>query len=80
MAKRKKISQFKPSSLEIKAMVWCIHNNIKILPEPTNSGIFLLVDEMGIITKSGKSYSNDTLQSKIYELYTYLYSKHKTKP
>jgi hypothetical protein len=80
MAKRKKISQFKPSSLEIKSMVWCIQNNIKILPEPTNSGIFLLVYEMGIVTKSGKSYLNDTLQVKIYELYTYLYSKHKTKP
>jgi len=80
MAKRKKISQFKPSTLEINSMVWCIQNNIKILPEPTNNGIFLLVNEMGIITKSGKSYSNDTLQSKIYELYTYLYAKHTTKP
>jgi hypothetical protein len=80
MDKRKKITQFKPSNLEIKSMVWCIHNNIIILPEPTNNGIFLLVNEMGIITKSGKSYTNEALQSKIYELYTYLYAKHKTKP
>jgi hypothetical protein len=41
MAKRKKIKQYVPTDAQTNARVWCIKNNIKILPEPTFRGIYL---------------------------------------
>jgi len=76
MAKRKKIKQYTPTQLQLDARVWCIKNNIKILPEPTFRGIFLIIDAMGNLTKSPDYYTNETVTPKIYEIYEYLYKKY----
>ena len=76
MAKRKKIKQYVPTDAQTNARVWCIKNNIKILPEPTFRGIFLIIDAMGSLTKSPDYYTNETVTPKIYEIYEYLYKKY----
>jgi len=76
MAKRKTIKQYVPTDAQTNARVWCIKNNIKILPEPTFRGIFLIIDAMGNLTKSPDYYTNETVTPKIYEIYEYLYKKY----
>ena len=76
MEKRKTIKQYVPTDAQTNARVWCIKNNIKILPEPTFRGIFLIIDAMGNLTKSPDYYTNETVTPKIYEIYEYLYKKY----
>ena len=76
MAKRKIVKQYVPTDAQTNARVWCIKNNIKILPEPTFRGIYLTLDVMGRSTKSPDPYTNETLNAKIFELYEYLYKKY----
>ena len=76
MAKRKTIKQYVPTDAQTNARVWCIKNNIKILPEPTFRGIFLIIDAMGNLTKSPDYYTNEAVTPKIYEIYEYLYKKY----
>ena len=76
MAKRKTIKQYFPTDAQTNARIWCIKNNIKILPEPTFRGIYLTLDVMGRLTKSPEPYTNENVNAKIYELYFYLYKKY----
>lgn len=76
MAKRKKIKQYVPTDAQTNARVWCIKNNIKVIPEPTFRGIYLILNVMGSLTKSPDCYTNETLTGKIYEIYEYLYKKY----
>ena len=76
MAKRKKVNQYVPNDYQMNARIWCIRNNIKILPEPTHRGIYLILDVLGVMTKSPDPYTNDTLNPKIFQLYEYLYKKY----
>ena len=76
MAKRKTIKQYVPTDAQTNARVWCIKNNIKLLPEPTFRGSFLIIDAMGNLTKSPDYYTNETVTAKIYEIYEYLYKKY----
>ena len=80
MAKRKKIKQYVPTDAQTNARVWCIKNNIKVIPEPrrNNKGIFLIVEfgALGEHKVSPDCYTNETLTGKIYEIYEYLYKKY----
>ena len=76
MAKRKRVKQYVPTDAQTNARVWCIKNNIKILPEPTFRGIYLILNVMGSLTKSPDSYTNENVNAKIYEIYEYLYKKY----
>ena len=76
MAKRKNIKQYVPTEAQTNAKIWCIRNNIKIMPEPTFRGIYLILDVMGTITKSPEYYTNETVNAKIFEIYEYLYKKY----
>ena len=73
----KKINkQYFPTDSQTNARVWCIKNNIKILPDPTFRGIYLTLDVMGRLTKSPDPYANENVNAKIFELYEYLYKKY----
>jgi len=76
MAKRKNKKQYVPTEAQTNAKIWCIRNNIKIMPEPTFRGIYLILDVMGTITKSPDYYTNEAITLKIYEIYEYLYKKY----
>lgn len=73
----KKINkQYFPTDSQTNARVWCIKNNIKILPDPTFRGIYLTLDVMGRLTKSPDPYTNENVNAKIFEIYEYLYKKY----
>lgn len=76
MAKRKTIKQYVPTDAQTNARVWCIKNNIKVIPEPRRNGIFLIVEVLGKHKVSPDCYTNETLTGKIYEIYEYLYKKY----
>ena len=76
MAKRKRIKQYVPTDAQTIARVWCIKNDIKVIPEPRRNGIFLIVKMLGEHKVSPDCYTNETLTGKIYEIYEYLYKKY----
>lgn len=66
--------------LNLKAVSWCLANNIKIYIKPLRNkkDVQVEVNYNGRIINSGKTYSNQSIASdKIWELYLYFYEKNK---
>ncbi|SOU87858.1 hypothetical protein [Tenacibaculum dicentrarchi] len=62
----------------IKAMSWCLDNEIKIFPKPmVSSGAVLkiVVSNKGIEKVGKDNYDNKEVYKKINELYTQIYNK-----
>ena len=67
------------SDFQYDAFQWCVENGIKIYCLPMKKGDDLYEIEIydnGKFIRSGKKYKKDQVDSKIWELYCYYYTKY----
>jgi predicted aldo/keto reductase-like oxidoreductase len=66
------------NNTQYKAMSWALKNGIKIYAVATKKGLGIVIEDNGKKVRSPDLYKNNKEASKkIWELYTYLYNKHK---
>jgi hypothetical protein len=63
------------TKIHYKAIQWCINNKIYVSALPTINGLKIEINHNKKITISDKTYSQNELQNKLWELYLYLYKQ-----
>jgi len=66
-------------TMQYDAFQWCAENGIFIycLPNKNNEKLYgIEVNNNGKITRSGKKYKKNEVDTKIWELYCYMYTKY----
>ena len=72
------MGSYLPEKEDTEAMIWCTKNNIKIAPEGTTAGNWVVVISInGRINKSPESYKKNVIWQKIFEFYKYYFKKYK---
>lgn len=76
LKKKKVVYDVELTQNHYKAIQWCINNNIFVGALPTIKGIKIEIKHNDKIIISNKTYEQNELQNKLWELYLYLYKKY----